>query len=55
MAMARRADCGALGVSWGYHPVEDLHAAGAHAVLDHAHQIGAAMTMLLERLRVGAG
>jgi phosphoglycolate phosphatase len=32
--MARAADVSAVGVSWGYHPAADLHAAGAHAVID---------------------
>jgi phosphoglycolate phosphatase len=34
MEMARAAGAGAIGVSWGYHPVADLHAAGAHAVIE---------------------
>ena len=34
MLMARNAGTRALGVSWGYHPSEELHAAGAHAVAD---------------------
>lgn len=34
MAMARAANCHAIGVSWGYHPVQELHAAGAHAVIE---------------------
>jgi len=34
MAMARAAGARAIGVSWGYHPIADLHAAGAQAVLD---------------------
>lgn len=33
MEMARAARAGAIGVSWGYHPVADLHAAGAHEVI----------------------
>jgi len=33
MEMARAAGAGAIGVSWGYHPVADLHAAGAHEVI----------------------
>lgn len=38
MAMARNAGVTALGVSWGYHPVEDLHDEGAHGVADdYAH------------------
>lgn len=32
--MARAAGASGLGVSWGYHPAADLHAAGAVAVLD---------------------
>ena len=39
MVMARNANVRALGVSWGYHPAEDLHAAGAHAVADHPSEI----------------
>ncbi len=34
MEMARAAGSGALGVAWGYHPVEELRAAGAHAVVE---------------------
>jgi phosphoglycolate phosphatase len=33
MEMARAAGSGALGVAWGYHPVEELRAAGAHAIV----------------------
>jgi phosphoglycolate phosphatase len=32
MLMARNAGTRALGVGWGYHTPDDLHAAGAHAV-----------------------
>jgi phosphoglycolate phosphatase len=32
MAMARAAGVRPLGVAWGYHPAEDLHAAGAYSV-----------------------
>ena len=39
MLMARNAGVRALGVSWGYHPREELHAAGAHAVADHPREI----------------
>jgi phosphoglycolate phosphatase len=39
MMMARTANVRALGVSWGYHPAEDLHAAGAHAVADHPREL----------------
>jgi phosphoglycolate phosphatase len=39
MMMARTAKVRALGVSWGYHPAEDLHAAGAHSVADHPREL----------------
>ncbi len=39
MLMARNANVRALGVSWGYHPACELHAAGAHAVADHPRTI----------------
>jgi phosphoglycolate phosphatase len=34
MLMARTAGVHAIGVAWGYHPAEELRAAGAHAVID---------------------
>jgi phosphoglycolate phosphatase len=37
--MARSAGATAIGVSWGYHAVEELHAAGAHAVLKHPSEL----------------
>ena len=39
MLMARAANVRAIGVSWGYHAAEDLHAAGAHAVAAHPCEI----------------
>ena len=33
--MARAAGTTAIGVSWGYHPAEELAEAGAHAILAH--------------------
>ncbi len=39
MLMARNAGVRAIGVSWGYHPPEDLRGAGAHAVIDHPREI----------------
>ena len=33
IAMARAAGAAAIGVTWGYHPVAELHAAGAHEVI----------------------
>jgi phosphoglycolate phosphatase len=35
MEMARAAGATAIGVAWGYHPAEELRAAGAMAVLEH--------------------
>jgi hypothetical protein len=29
----------AIGVGWGYHPAEELKAAGAHEVVDAAHEV----------------
>jgi len=37
--MARGAGTAAIGVAWGYHPPEELHAAGAHAVVAAAHEV----------------
>lgn len=37
--MARAAGCRALGVAWGYHPAEELIAAGAQAVAETAAQL----------------
>lgn len=34
MAMARSAGTHAVGVAWGYHPVDELAQAGAHAVVE---------------------
>lgn len=42
MKMARAARTGALGVAWGYHPVIELHEAGAHAVIDAYEALAAA-------------
>jgi phosphoglycolate phosphatase len=39
MMMARTANVRALGVAWGYHPADDLNAAGAHAVASHPSMI----------------
>lgn len=44
--MARNAGVAGIGVSWGYHEVEELHASGAHAVIDRF----AALPTVLERL-----
>jgi phosphoglycolate phosphatase len=43
MLMARSAGAGALGVSWGYHPVAELEAAGAQAIVERFADLPAAM------------
>ena len=45
MMMARAAGTRALGVAWGYHTHDDLHAAGAHAVADHPLELAGLMEM----------
>lgn len=37
--MARNAGVVAVGVAWGYHPTDELHAAGADAIVDTAAEI----------------
>ena len=39
MAMGVAAGTKALGVAWGYHPVEELRAAGANAIAVHPRDI----------------
>jgi len=39
MEMARAAGATAIGVSWGYHPAQELLEAGAHAVLAHPGEL----------------
>jgi len=43
MLMARAAGTRALGVAWGYHPADELTAAGAHAVADTVRSLPALM------------
>lgn len=43
MEMGRAAGCRTIGVSWGYHPVADLHAAGADRVIDSFDALDAAL------------
>ena len=47
--MACRAGVGAVGVSWGYHGVDELRAAGAHRIADSGDEIVAAVLGLLAR------
>lgn len=46
MEMAKRAGTMAVGVSWGYHAVEHLYAAGAHAVIDEFRDLPEAIETL---------
>jgi len=46
MAMARSHGCTAIGVSWGYHPVEALLEAGAHVVIDDFADLDGALEAL---------
>jgi phosphoglycolate phosphatase len=46
MLMGRAAGTHTLGVAWGYHPVEELSAAGAHAIVDTVPELPARMEML---------
>ena len=47
MAMARNAGVGAIGVSWGYHAVDQLVSSGAHDVLHHYDQLEASVDKFL--------
>lgn len=51
MQMAKSAGASALGVSWGYHPVADLHEAGALSVLDEFSALDPALAALWPQLR----
>ncbi|WP_055049153.1 HAD family hydrolase [Devosia sp. A16] len=48
MKMARNAGVKALGVSWGYHAVAELEAAGAHLVIHRMDELVDAVDKLLE-------
>jgi phosphoglycolate phosphatase len=39
IVMALKAGTAAIGVGWGYHPPDELRAAGAHEVVDAAHEV----------------
>ncbi len=51
MEMAQNAGVASIGVSWGYHPAEALHAAGAHVVIDEWRQLTPAIIDLIGSLR----
>lgn len=44
--MGRAAGVATIGVSWGYHPTDALHAAGAHQVIDDFTELGPALDRL---------
>lgn len=46
--MAVSAGAAAIGVSWGYHEVSDLHRAGARCVLDQFHEVDQAVAAAFE-------
>jgi len=48
MEMARAAGVHALGVGWGYHPVAELHAAGAHHVAGTYGELVPSIERLIE-------
>ncbi len=47
IAMARNAGVGAIGVTWGYHPVEHLISSGAHDILHDYSQLEASVDKYL--------
>ena len=51
MRMARSAGARALGVEWGYHPVDELLRAGAEAVAEHPSALPALLETMLETAR----
>jgi phosphoglycolate phosphatase len=50
IGMARDAGARGIGVAWGYHPIADLHAAGAHHVCDHSLVLRDDLMRLLQDL-----
>jgi len=52
--MALDAHIGALGVAWGYHPVEELVEAGAHAVVEDYGQLPQAIDDFFARMETAA-
>jgi phosphoglycolate phosphatase len=51
MEMARAAGASAIGVSWGYHEVDDLRAAGAVTVIDDFAALTDALDMVWPKVR----
>lgn len=52
--MALDASIGALGVAWGYHPVEELVEAGAHAVVEEYVELPQAIDDFFARMESAA-
>lgn len=50
IAMARDAGARAIGVAWGYHPVDHLAAAGAHRILADSRELADSLAAELETL-----
>ncbi len=50
MLMAKQAGAHGLGVSWGYHDVDDLAAAGASLIAHHVYDLPVHVTRLLEKV-----
>jgi phosphoglycolate phosphatase len=48
MELARAAGCRAIGVTWGYHPAEDLLTSGAGALIHDYSELDAAIERVLE-------
>ncbi|MGQ9369715.1 HAD-IA family hydrolase [Azospirillum sp. ST 5-10] len=48
MQMARSARIASVGVSWGYHEVPELRAAGADRIVDDGHAVAATVLSLLD-------
>jgi len=48
MELARAAGCRAIGVTWGYHPAEDLLTAGAGTLIHDYSELDAAIERVLE-------
>ena len=54
MEMAVAAGAAPVGVSWGYHPVDALHASGATSVLGHFDELDALVDRAFNRLEGAA-
>ena len=50
MGCARAAECGAIGVGWGYHDRDELIGMGAHEVADEPHEVAALASRLIREL-----